>query len=234
MRSYIITIPDHEESEKAADLCVKSSNNVGNEFEIEKFDAITPLNSDRVMRDYGLKWNYPWKGQIVDFSTGLKKSAYSTQNQKARVACALSHYTLWKKSIELDENILILEHDAIFEQYLDYKIVEQSPKLAISLNNPRFATRRAIDYVNKIKQSAPDIQGVVDAPYIDDRSIPQGLPGNSAYIIKPSGSKKMLKLVADYGLWPNDAIMCKQLLPQLGCTKKFYTRVQGIRSTTSS
>ena len=71
MRSYIITIPDHEESEKAADLCVRSSNNVGNEFEIEKFDAITPLNSDRVMRDYGLKWNYPWIGEEFDFECGF-------------------------------------------------------------------------------------------------------------------------------------------------------------------
>ena len=112
-------------------------------------------------------------------------------------------------------------------------MINRSLKLIISLNNPRFATRRAVDYLNSIKTSAPDKFGVVFAPSVDDPSIPQGLPGNSSYIIKPSGAKKMLKLVEEYGLWPNDALMCKQLIPQIGCTQRFYTRVQGIRSTTS-
>ena len=70
-------------------------------------------------------------------------------------------------------------------------------------------------------------------PWIDDRSVPQGLPGNSAYIIKPNAAKKLVNLVNEYGLWPNDAIMCKQLIFEMGCTKKHFTQVQGTRSTTT-
>ena len=70
-------------------------------------------------------------------------------------------------------------------------------------------------------------------PTIDDISVPQGLAGNSAYIIKPAGAKQMIELVDEYGLWPNDAIMCKQLVKGLGVTKKFYTKVQRTRSTTT-
>ena len=43
----------------------------------------------------------------------------------------------------------------------------------------------------------------------------------------------MLNLVKEHGLWPNDALMCRQLVPKLSVTKKFYTQIQGTRSTTT-
>lgn len=233
MKSYIIAIPDHKESQLAANKCIQSSLDLQNNFEIVKFDAITPDRVDSMMKSEKIQWNYPWEGQITDFATGLTKSAYPTKNPKTRIACALSHYHLWKSCASDTEKYLILEHDSIFTRQFHHNIIDKSHKLIISINNPRFATRRAVDYLNKIKTSAPDMGGVVFAPTIDSQSVPQGLPGNSSYIIKPAGAKKMLKLVEEYGLWPNDALMCKQLIPQIGCTQRFYTRVQGIRSTTS-
>ena len=71
-------------------------------------------------------------------------------------------------------------------------------------------------------------------PVIDYTHVPQGIAGNSAYIMKPSGAKKMLDLVDEYGLWPNDALMCRQLVPTLGVTKQYYTKVLGFGSTTST
>ena len=233
MKAYAIVIEGNEVSEEGYRVLSESFWEVENEFSLEKFKAITPSNVNKAMIKDNIKWNYPWEGQITDFSTGLIKSAYSTQNPKARIACALSHYHLWKSCASGSDNYLILEHDSIFTRQLDYHAINKSHKLIISINNPRFATRRAVDYLNTIKSSAPDKGGVVFAPTIDNPNIPQGLPGNSSYIIKPDGAKKMLQLVQEYGLWPNDALMCKQLIPQIGCTQRFYTRVQGIRSTTS-
>ncbi len=233
MKSYVIAIPDHEESQTAANTCIQSSKDVNNDFQVIKFDAVTPDRVDEMMYYEKIKWNYPWQGTVVDFSTGLKKAAYPTQNPKARIACSLSHYHLWKSCAHDDVPYLILEHDSIFTNRLDHNIINESRKLVISINNPRFATRRAVDYLNKIKSSSPDKQGVVFVPEIDEISVPQGLPGNSAYIIKPEGAKRMIALVKEYGLWPNDALMCKQLIQRIGCTQKFYTRVQGVRSTTS-
>jgi hypothetical protein len=71
------------------------------------------------------------------------------------------------------------------------------------------------------------------APKVDNENVPQGLAGNSAYIIKPSGAIRMLKLVEEFGLWPNDAIMCRQLFPDLYVTRKFYTTIQNLKSTTT-
>jgi GR25 family glycosyltransferase involved in LPS biosynthesis len=63
--------------------------------------------------------------------------------------------------------------------------------------------------------------------------VPQGLAGNSAYIIKPKGAEELIMAVEKYGAWPNDAIMCKQLIPNMGVTRRFYTKVQGLPSTTT-
>lgn len=233
MKSYIIAIPNHKDSQKAADICIRSSEEVNNNFKITKFEAITPDRVDSMLKAEDIKWNYPWEGSVTDFASGLTKAAYPTKNKSARIACALSHYHLWKECAQGDDCYLVLEHDSIFMDKINYKVIEMSPKLVISINNPRFATRRAVDYIKRIKESTPDRQGVVKAPYIDDMNVPQGLPGHSSYIIKPAGAKKMLQLVKEYGLWPNDSLMCNQLFFGLGCTKKFYTQVQGIRSTTS-
>jgi GR25 family glycosyltransferase involved in LPS biosynthesis len=70
-------------------------------------------------------------------------------------------------------------------------------------------------------------------PTIDEFNIPQGLAGNSAYIIKPEGAKNLIEASREHGLWPNDALMCKQIIPNMGVTKTYFTRVQGLPSTTS-
>ena len=46
MKSYVIAIPGHEDSQKAADTCIKSSVNYGNNFEVNKFNAVTPDQVD--------------------------------------------------------------------------------------------------------------------------------------------------------------------------------------------
>lgn len=39
--------------------------------------------------------------------------------------------------------------------------------------------------------------------------------------------------LSHYSLWPNDAIMCKQLIPDLYVTLKFFTTIQNLKSTTT-
>lgn len=229
MKSYAIVIRGNEVSEQGFNTLVQSSTNVGNKFTINKFEAITPDYVDETMSQHNIKWNYPWVGKEVDFASGLTKSAYKTKNPKARMACALSHYLLWKTCEKLNEPILILEHDALFTQKIDFDPM-QGNMWIIGINNPLGATRKSRDFYTKIMDNKLNIQPV---PKIDNDDVPQGLAGNSAYIMKPQGAKKMLDLVKQYGLWPNDAIMCRQLMPRLGVTKKFYTSVQGLKSTTT-
>lgn len=223
--AHIITLTSNPKSVSAANRCKKSAN-----ISIKTFDAITGQFAPKLSRDLGINWNYPWKGEEYDMKAGLKKTAYPTKNPMNRVACFLSHYLLWKRCAEQDEPVLVLEHDAVFIRPFEIETFMKAKCEIISINDPRGATRKAMDYHEKLEKNPQTIQRV---PTIDDLTVPQGLPGNSAYIIKPGGAKKMLELVREFGAWPNDALMCKQLIQSLGSSKIYYTKVQGTPSTTS-
>ena len=225
MDAHIITLTSNPRSVAAAERCKKSAN-----ISIKTFDAITESHAEKLLRDFGIKWNYPWKGEEYDMKAGLKKSAYQTKNPLRRIGCFLSHYLLWKRCAEQNEPIMILEHDAIFIRPFDETAFAKAECDIISINDPRGATRKAQEFHEKLQRGPQTIQRV---PTIDDPTIPQGLPGNSAYIIKPSGAKKMLDLVKEFGAWPNDALMCKQLIQSIASSKVYYTKVQGTPSTTS-
>lgn len=229
MNSFVITLKDNTVSQAGADNLIASSRQVRNTFDITKFDAVTGDMANTLMIGNGLKWKYPWQGQETDLKTGLIKTAYPTQVKEKRIACALSHWLLWHKCITLDEPILILEHDAVFTQKLDYRAILKNNYDIIGINSPAAATRRAHQFHDIVQSKNAWIQPVPD---IDEFNVPQGLAGNSAYIIKPTGAQNMLDAVKEHGLWPNDALMCKQLIPRLGVTKEYYTRVQGLPSTT--
>ena len=229
MKAVAIVVAGNETSELGYSRLVESSKAVGNDFDITRWDAITPAKVNSFMKITNLTWNYPWDGEVYDFATGLKKSAYPTKNPNARIACACSHYALWTLASVTKEPLLILEHDAYFINKIDFDPNDAKADI-IGINNPLGATRRAKLYYDKIIENKMPFQLV---PWIDEMMVPQGLAGNSAYIIKPEGAKNMLKLVEHYGLWPNDAIMCRQLVSRLGVTRKFYTNVQGLASTTS-
>ena len=233
MKAYAIVIQGNKVSESALANLIRSSDFHGNEFHINVYDAVTPNLVDSMMEEKQLKWNYPWEGAILDFNVGLIKSAYATTNPKARIACALSHYDLWERCVRDDEPYLIPEHDAEFVMKLELSVVEEFMKFPgsiLSINSPLGATRRAALYHSLLRQAPGKF---VPCPTIDDDKVPQGLPGNSAYIIKPQAAQAMIDLVANFGLWPNDAIMCKQLIHGLHCSADYYTVVQGTRSTTS-
>ena len=229
MEAYAIVIEGHEVSEQGYTNLEASSKKVRNSFQIKKFNAIVSKMARTVMSGNGIRWKYPWEGQETDIKTGLIKTAYPTANRNTRIACALSHWLLWHKCLSKDEPLLILEHDALFIKKLDYDKIASSKYDIVGINSPAAATRKAHEFHDKVQATHAQIQPV---PTIDEFNVPQGLAGNSAYIIKPAGAKAVLDAVKEHGLWPNDAIMCKQIIPNLGVTKTYYTRVQGLPSTT--
>ena len=230
MKAYSIVIKDNDISEFGFKNLIESSKQVNNEFEIERFNAITPQTVNETLEKYKLKWNYPWEGSILDPWTGLRKSAYGEKNKLKRIACSLSHFLLWKKCSDIGENILILEHDTKFIHKLDVSKLEVSEFKIIGINDPTNSTFAANIYKDKITNFTKEIDKV---PLITSKEIPQGLAGNSAYYIQPEAADYMIDLCYKYGVWPNDAIMCQQLCPWLGVTKTFYTESQNLKSTTS-
>ena len=231
VKAFVITLTDNKESTDAASELILSNGLVGNDFVVETFDAITPERVDNEMILEDITWNYPWDKTQLCLKSGLRKHPYKTVDRKKRIACFLSHYKLWKRCSEVNHPIIILEHDAIFTRKVDLVLLNDVGYQGISLNDPRGATRRSEAY-HTILQT---VEGVRPVPIIDTDDVPQGLPGHSAYYIKPALARMMIELVKEFGAWPNDALMCRQLLPRrLGCVHTYCTRVQGTVSTTTT
>ncbi len=231
MKAFAIVVPTIPVSVAGFNELKASYERYGHEEGIEQYDAIETDKVYGYASGNGLTWNYPWEGQETDLKTGLIKTAYPTADRNKRISCFLSHWYLWHKCIKLDEMICILEHDSRFIKRLPTdRTFRNSNFDIIGINDPSMATRKSKVYHDKILERPDFFQPV---PTIDEFNVPQGLAGNSAYVIKPSGARKMVELSKEHGMWPNDALMCKQLIPTLGVTRNFYTRIQGLRSTTT-
>jgi len=232
MKAKVITLSDNKESFEAADRLIDSSNHYKNEFTIEKFKAAEPKDVVSGFFNRGLKWNYPWTEGHLDIQSGLYKTAYETADPKKRMACFLSHWLLWYKCAETEEPFMIFEHDALFTRHLDLNELDIDGKFNIvSLNDPRGATRLSGVYHEMLQRDT----NIVPCPYVDNnKQTPQGLPGNSAYYITPIGARTLIELVRHFGAWPNDAIMCNQMMPRmLGCLSRYATIIQKTTSTTT-
>lgn len=220
-KAYVITLPDEASQQQAKALQASAS------IDIEIFPATTEKDVVKEFQERRIKWNYPWSTGVLDIQTGLFKSPYETKVPQRRMACFMSHYRLWEKALK--EPLFVFEQDAIFTRSFSEAEVAKTKFDVVSLNDPRGATRRAQVYHELISEHV-----VSEVPWLDDQRIPQGLPGNSAYYITPEGAWKLKKLVDQYGAWPNDAIMCKQLMRKLGCLGNYATSLQENHESTTT
>ena len=68
----------------------------------------------------------------------------------------------------------------------------------------------------------------------EERNIPDGLAGNSAYLIKPWAAMEVINKFHEVGVWPNDATICQQLFPYLEEYYPYLTKPMSGKSTTTT
>src|SRR6056300_917718 len=105
MKALAIVMEGNAVSEKGFERLKQSSVGVGNDFEIHRFEAVTPATVDQVMEMAGVTWNYPQSGVVMDRQTGLRKTGYGGRDPKRRQACGMSHYMLWQLAANLNEPV---------------------------------------------------------------------------------------------------------------------------------
>lgn len=227
---------NNHESTVATRHVIESIKKTGTKLEPIILPATTPKTIGEGIDQLdmnGIAWTYPLDEHQdgLDMKTGLRLTHYKTANHQNRVACMISHMRCWQKAIDLDETIVVLEHDALFvDSFLPEDLTSEWKGGIIGLNDPRGATRKSLEFHNKVSSYV----GVQPVPTIDERNVPQGLAGNSAYMISPKGAKKLIDKVKEVGMWPNDALMNKQFFPWLEVVYPYYTTIQrGLKSTTT-
>lgn len=224
MKAVAIVLAREPRSEEGFRLLNLSHQQTGQPWPLVRVDAVEPEEVDQHFRGLGIKWTYPWDKPRRDDATGLILTPYKTRNRLARMACFLSHFYLWDRCVTCNAEVMILEDDALFTRQLKGPIEGAHMFGAFSLNDPRGATRKAHDYHAKL-QAMPG--PVAPAPWVDAPNVPQGLPGNSAYVLHPVLARKLVEFVEVFGAWPNDALMCRQLFPEIGCLTNYATKVSG-------
>jgi GR25 family glycosyltransferase involved in LPS biosynthesis len=221
MKAFAIYQPNEEPSRQVFNRLKKSIEEHKCDLDLVPFSASTP----ETIGD--LEYTYPLEGETKTVDN-LKLVGYRCSDVKKKIACTLSHLRLWKKCVELNEEIMVLEHDALFIR--SFKPFEWVGGV-LGLNNPLGATRLSRVFYEKAMSLG---DGVQICPFVDNANVPQGLAGNSAYIIKPCFAQRLINKTEEVGIWPNDALMCNQLFPnELKIITPFYTRVQGGISTTT-
>lgn len=205
------------------------------------FPATTPNTLIRDLARIGKNlnnWTYPkiHNETRKDIKSGLTLKGYRSDNVEKVISCAVSHYRLWQICAAGNVPFVILEHDALFTRKLPIQFFSGENREAgiVGLNDPRGATRKAQIYLQKTLDSNTNNSGTVPVPWVDDNTnAPQGLAGNSAYVLWPGSAASLLHKVEDVGFWPNDALMCKQFFSSMRQAYPFFTTLQGVKSTTT-
>lgn len=179
MKSFVITIESLPESVKAATRCIRSMP----EYDVQMFPAVTP-DDDPIM---------------IAGSEGLDLSFFDVDAQKYSrfercVSAFLSHYSLWKKCIEDNEEYQIFEHDAVCVGNLPQFISHDG---CISLGAPSYG-----------KFNTPSVLGV--SPLVSKIYF----PGAHAYRLKPKAARTLVQHARENAA-PTDVYLCKSNFPWL-------------------
>lgn len=167
MKTFLIRLKDNKDSIRSAEQTIQSAKKVGYSEPIELFDAITPNNWETVLPFENNFHLYPRPYHVA--------------------ACFASHYLLWKKCIELNEPILILEHDAIFVDNIPNDL---EFNLCINFGRPSYIRPDHMLYVEP-----QDGVGILKQ---------KNYLGHHAYAITPSAAKIFCYDVSRRPLTAND------------------------------
>jgi GR25 family glycosyltransferase involved in LPS biosynthesis len=224
VKAFVISLLGNQYSQERTARCIETAEKVGG-IAVERFDAVDADFALAEMVRQGLQWTWAKANtaEAVCKYTRLKQRPYG--RFLAKVGCSMSHFLLWQKCVQIGEPFMILEHDAVFERaYEPFEF-----RGICQINDPAGATPRGLWWHTRMRDRGP---GVFDKTHIFPDDVPDGLAGNSAYVIHPHAAGDLCAMARRIGLWPNDALMCRQLF-DLQELYPWITRVEQTVSTTS-
>ncbi len=148
MKIFCIALKDNKQSIKMLEDCLLSAKNF--DWNVEVFWGV---NKDSITKDV-------WKHFNISPSTDVK-----FRKRLGAQGCFLSHYQLWLKCLDLNTEIIILEHDAIINSPLP-EIVTDKDLVKLYRRNRKNHTDRYTGIWNV---------------------------GSHAYYITPQGARKLIK-----------------------------------------
>lgn len=193
MKAIVIRLRDIQESESLARECIDSGKQ--HNLIIYPFDGIFgETQIENKHKEFDIR---PWKPKMKKGRLGVK-------------GCFLSHYSIWLHSIEIDQPIIIFEHDAVVLRKLPDNIVDKFDEFLM------------LDPYNKMQKDYESLHQVehdfsIDEYFNEDSKQKYELKhqyamGLQAYIIKPKAAIKLRDAVKQNGYYPADMQCHKGIL----------------------
>jgi hypothetical protein len=190
-KTFVIAIKDHPVSESQLQDCLSSAEKF--KWKIETFWGI---NGHTLTDDSWLE---------ISVKPLLNKP---TMNRKGTWGCFFSHWILWNKCVDLNEPIIVLEHDAII----------QEPWRPIEIDTAMIKLHRYY------KQKNPK--------YDDDSGL--WSPSTHAYCILPKHAEKLINFAKSVGGFETDRMMGSNVLSVEHLGKPSMIERQDSYSTTEN
>lgn len=195
MKAFIIVLQESEHSRSLGASSIKEANKFG--IYPEVFNAINGYQSAKVFKKHG----------ITRFLTS------DLIEQPGHQGCFLSHFELWMKCVELDEPIIILEHDGVFIRELPDDILDKFDgvlKLDPLLPYNGFST-----YNYKVDKSLL-LNNEIEVYHQPARGTWYGVGefiwGAYGYIIKPKAAAALIDFAQTIGACPTDVHIGRNLV----------------------
>jgi len=196
MKAFIIYTP-HEKSIEYAQAAMDSFENFKG-WEPELFEGVTIETLDAYEEKFPLK--------TKELSRAADYYKYDLQKYKIKKCCSLNHYRLFKRCVELNEPIAVIEHDS---------------HCISNWDNPTFDGVLVLNAVSAIKQDTlrpvwdknkdPIKSGIQNINfnglnYRHDPTLKHAhiMPGTAAYAITPNGAQKMIDAYENSGWEQSD------------------------------
>ena len=217
IKSFIIRLEENKHSCNMAQDCYEQAGKFG--LQPEFFKAINGNDSDFYYKE-----------------TGIKRLGKFKKNRLGVIGCFFSHYYLWKKCIELNEAIIILEHDGYVIRNIDTSLLDTfSDVLKLDRLDPF-----DIKYNNELEKEKNLEIEVVPYTYNNRkvRKVDLGdyFKGAYSYIIKPQAALKLINFIEKNGHRPADQqinssiVNLRTTIPTLARLHPFYSIGNNIES----
>lgn len=183
MKSFIIAMTNSQSSLALANDCI----NYAKDFNINVtlYPAVNGLDCDYKFKQHG----------ITNFLLPVMKESAGNKG------CFLSHYELWLKCIELNETLLILEHDGKIIRSLPNNIEDEFIDV---LNLDPYRVLAGSEYDENVNKSLTMPVNYFYAPAKKRSLAGEYIIGAHGYLIKPCGAKKLIEFSKKVGILPTD------------------------------
>lgn len=142
----------------------------------------------------------------------FKASDFKSEFGLGTMGCFASHFSLWEKTIELNEPLLIMEHDGLMtndptvllDKFDDVCHLDPYP-----LFNPMDPKHFKKYQRHCLYNYRTDVENIPYSKFYGCE--PDGVycfKGAHGYLIKPEGAKKLIKFIKENGSYPADRAIC--------------------------